>query len=100
MGIKSIVKTGNMINYNNFTIEDFFHDLNFRKWILNPDQEIDLFWEKWLLDHPAKNKEVQIAREMVKAFHIWDVNWSKKEKVNLWKKILASNSKNCNKKEL
>ena len=80
------------MSYKNYTIEDFFHDPNFREWVLNPDPEVNYFWEKWLLSHPSKRKDVQIARKMVKTFHIADVEWPKNRKDNLWEKITESTS--------
>jgi transmembrane sensor len=79
------------MSYNHFTAEDFFHDSNFRKWVLQPDPELNIFWEKWLLNHPNKKEDVALARKMIKAVQIDEYEWSDIRKKSLWQRILLSN---------
>jgi len=38
----------------NYSINDFLLNESFRKWILEPDEEVNIFWEDWLHAHPDK----------------------------------------------
>jgi hypothetical protein len=37
-----------------YSVEDFVLDERFRKWIFHPNAKSNLFWEKYLDDHPGK----------------------------------------------
>ena len=93
------------MSYQQYTIEDFLHDPHFRKWVLNPDPDINFFWEKWLLNHPDRKKDIQTARKLVQTLHIKDPYWNKERKSKLWDKITETNNrilqadKNSNKNE-
>lgn len=46
----------------NYTVEDFVLDPEFRLWILSPNQESNIFWEKLLNENPSHFNNVKIAR--------------------------------------
>ncbi|MDQ6478251.1 FecR domain-containing protein [Dyadobacter sp. LHD-138] len=54
-----------MINYRNYTIEEFATDEKFRQWILDPSDETVLFWDNWLLENPDKRGTVNQATELL-----------------------------------
>jgi transmembrane sensor len=78
------------MSYKHFTTEDFFHDSNFRKWVLQPDPELNYFWDKWLIHHPDKREEVSLARKMVNAVQIEEYKWDENRKKSLWQRILLT----------
>jgi transmembrane sensor len=82
------------MSYKDFNAEDFFHDSNFRKWVLQPDPEVSFFWEKWLLNNPEKQEELAMARKMVKGVQIEEYSWSEEGKNKVWKRIQDTNQSN------
>lgn len=78
------------MGYHLYTPEEFFHDPNFRKWVLNPDAEIQLFWENWVLNHPEKDDDVAIAKKMVKSIQMEEYEWDIGRKNALWRWISFS----------
>ncbi|MCF0054245.1 FecR family protein [Dyadobacter sp. CY356] len=53
------------MNYLLFEPEDFALDEFFCRWVLEPTPESEIFWRDWLNDFPGKNKEIEIARQLV-----------------------------------
>lgn len=53
------------MDISNYTAEDFVLDPSFRKWVLTPNAETNLFWERLLAANPSKYKEAEDAREIV-----------------------------------
>lgn len=53
------------MGYRNYAVEDFVLDPQFRKWVLNPDEELDHFWKGWLAEHPEKADFLREARELI-----------------------------------
>jgi len=49
----------------NYSLKDFVLDESFQKWILGPDDDLNIFWEDWLNLHPAKKQLVTEARSMI-----------------------------------
>lgn len=46
-------------------IEDFMLDLQFKKWVLNPQPETDEFWGKWLENNPNNKQKFLLAKELI-----------------------------------
>ena len=38
---------------------------DFKKWVLEPTHERDLFWKKWIESHPDKEDIINLAREFI-----------------------------------
>jgi len=53
------------VEYQNFSVEEFALDPYFKQWVLFPAQDSELFWIKWLLQHPDKKDTVEQARSIV-----------------------------------
>ncbi|GLU55873.1 FecR family protein [Dyadobacter frigoris] len=53
------------MNYLLFEPEDFALDEFFYRWVLEPTPESETFWRNWLNDNPGKNKDIEIARQLV-----------------------------------
>ncbi len=51
--------------YHQYEIADFLLDSEFVAWAKHPTRESDLFWQQWLLQHPAQAPVVQEARYWV-----------------------------------
>ncbi|MBE9462935.1 FecR family protein [Dyadobacter subterraneus] len=58
-----------MINYRNYSVEEFATDEKFRQWVLDPSGEVIHFWETWLLHNPDRHNTVNQATELVLGIH-------------------------------
>jgi len=75
------------MNYNLYDIEDFASDPAFRAWVLNPGQESDNFWERWLSENPDKKEAVEKAILLVKAFRFGEPVISPEQKQRVLERI-------------
>ncbi len=53
--------------YLKYTTEDFVLDKAFSVWVLNPDKENGLFWEKLIREHPEKTDQIKNAKLIIKS---------------------------------
>jgi hypothetical protein len=51
----------------NYSVKDFVMNESFQKWILEPDEEVNIFWEDWLNSHPDKEALISEARSTILA---------------------------------
>ncbi len=54
-----------MDKYQNFELNDFVWDSDFRSWVLNPTREDDVFWQNWIVDNQDKQPLINLARTVV-----------------------------------
>ncbi len=69
-----------MDRYQNFAIDDFVWDEQFRNWVLRPTREDDARWQTWLLQNPDKQIIIGSASSLVKAISPNTVNLPAAEK--------------------
>ncbi len=75
---------------NKYKLEDFLSDARFRDWVLNPTQESQLYWEKWMRTHPDHRELILSAREAILSFQFQKAEVvSPEEKEVLLKNILG-----------
>ena len=53
------------MDYHKIEIEELLSDPFFQQWVLSPTHESDLFWIKWLLEHPDKKDMIEEARSII-----------------------------------
>jgi transmembrane sensor len=53
------------MNYLSFEPEDFAADASFIRWVREPDEETEAYWQNWLQTHPYKVQDVALARQLV-----------------------------------
>lgn len=53
------------MTYKNYSDTDFIKDEFFVKWVSDPDEETDLFWKRWIANHPEKRKEIETAKKFI-----------------------------------
>lgn len=75
------------MDYSRFTVEDFVLDRKFRKWILSPDTETNMFWDEWLESNPHKLKTLQEAKAVVLQLPKVDYGWNDEKEDKLWQSI-------------
>ncbi len=54
-----------MLDYRNFSANDFAMDDFFREWVLQPNTLANAFWEKWLKEHPEQAPTIALAKKIV-----------------------------------
>ncbi len=72
-------------------LEDFLDDPNFIRWVKRPDDELQAFWQTWLVAHPDKKELLEEARHLVLMLHFETpapVQTEKEEvKKRLWQQL-------------
>lgn len=53
------------MDFDNYTSEDFALLHEFRKWVLTPTRDGNIFWSAWLKSHPEKRELIEQARRLV-----------------------------------
>lgn len=53
------------MNYQNYAVEDFLLDKKFRNWVEHPHEDLDVFWNDFLSNHPEKAEELMSAKEIL-----------------------------------
>ncbi len=54
------------MNYESYRAEDFAADISFRNWVNRADEEDQLFWDEWALNHPGKIPLMEEAVSIVR----------------------------------
>jgi len=55
------------MQYEDYAVQDFVLDSNFRRWVTDPDDIDDFFWEAFQKDYPGQTDSVHTAKQIVKA---------------------------------
>ena len=55
-----------MISGNQQNKADLIHNPDFVKWVLNPTEQSDQFWNDWLIENPSQKNELDQARFLIK----------------------------------
>jgi ferric-dicitrate binding protein FerR (iron transport regulator) len=74
-------------NYNKFTAEDLALDEKFQQWVLQPDQESNLFWKQFLTTFPDRKKVIEDAKQLILAAGLSGDAEADQAYLNTWKKI-------------
>lgn len=81
----------------NYTVEDFVLDPDFREWILHPDHESNIRWEKFLKKKPGCREHILAARRIVLYLEhkrIQPDELGDADKAEIWQKIKRGVAKN------
>ncbi|MEK6481669.1 FecR domain-containing protein [Catalinimonas sp. 4WD22] len=82
------------MSYSRFTVEDFVLDKYFRKWVLSPDEESNLFWQGWLQRNPDRIAMLQEARAIILRMPRINYGWNDELENSIWKSIVQSTKEN------
>lgn len=84
-----------MEKYRDYTAVDFLNDESFLRWISEPTQKENDFWNNFLKTHPYKKADIKEATLVFKLFYSRENKLALNEQYDLWKKIQdeAKNSK-------
>ena len=74
-------------NYSGFQLQDFLEDDFFIQWVINPNENSNLFWQSFQENYPQKKEVIQQAADMVKLYRqqVYFGNEDRKEPV--WQRI-------------
>lgn len=76
-----------MEKYRDYSAVDFLEDENFLRWLSNPTQEDNDFWNGFLKNHPYKKTEIKEATLIFNLFHLSENKLALPEQYELWKRI-------------
>lgn len=75
------------MDISNYTVEDFVLDLEFRVWVLSPNAESNILWERLLNEKPLHYNNVKVAREILLNLSIETHSITETESRKLWEVI-------------
>lgn len=75
------------MRYDDYTVEDFILDEDFRNWVLYPDQASRMFWLQWIEDHPHKVRLVEEAKSIILSAEDDEINIDESKNLESWEKI-------------
>ena len=58
----------------NKTYHSFLRDESFKKWVLQPDQESNQFWQEYMIAHPQEQEEINKARQVIRSIRFDEYN--------------------------
>ncbi|MBC9929374.1 FecR family protein [Chitinophaga qingshengii] len=73
-------------DYLSYTARDFALDEDFQQWVLQPATR-NVFWERWLQQHPEKEADIREARQLVQNIRFTPYQLSAGQKEALWDAI-------------
>lgn len=76
-----------MEKYLDYSAVDFLDDESFLKWLSNPTQEENDFWNAFLKNHPYKKAEIKEATLIFNLFYSRENKLALTEQYELWKRI-------------
>lgn len=76
-----------MEKYRDYTAVDFLNDERFTRWLTNPTQNENDFWNEFLKTHPHKKAEIKEATLVFKLFHSREEKLGLNETYEIWTRI-------------
>lgn len=73
-------------------IDDFVTDEHFKKWVLNPTDEIEEYWSDFLENNPKSKKAASEARNMIINFHFTSEDVSEKYEDRILANVLQKSN--------
>lgn len=53
------------MDFSNYSAKDLVLNESFQKWILDPDEETNAFWNDWITRHPHKTEIIDEAKALI-----------------------------------
>lgn len=76
------------MRYSNYEVEEFVQDEYFQKWVLDPDPMTEVFWNRWIADHPEKEETVLKAKKLLLLLNYDENKLSNAEFGEMWQNII------------
>lgn len=58
------------MNYSTYSVVDFAIDENFRRWVIDPSHDSDIYWQSFLAKNPDQRAVIDEARALVSRVHV------------------------------
>lgn len=75
----STIIMDNNINQNHTSIEDLIWDGDFRRWVLTSNDELDEYWNNWIIMHQDRIEDVVAAKQIVMSMSVKETPVSDQE---------------------
>jgi ferric-dicitrate binding protein FerR (iron transport regulator) len=75
------------MQYDGYSIKDFALDDHFINWVLNPNPEVNAYWEHWLKQHPEKKETLEEARRIILLARFREDRPSHQDVRQVWNRI-------------
>lgn len=66
----------------------YFEDKRFVRWVLQPDEALDHYWNYYLEKHPSERKEIELARLLISQLRSKEMSGSGTQSVELFSGII------------
>jgi transmembrane sensor len=76
--------------FEEYKVQDFLHHALFRKWVISPDHDTDIFWKKWLTANPDKQEIVDQARNVLLLIGFEEHEPTAEDQQEVWEKITTT----------
>ena len=83
--------TKSIINYQ--TSEDLVLDKEFLSWVLHPNNELNLFWEAFIVDHPEKEAQIRDAVLIIKSLQSYDKEVPQDRLIEIFQQVQKSDKR-------
>ena len=74
-------------DYSSFKAADFLLDDNFVRWVRTGDNEQNLFWLRWISEHPEQKEEIDTARRILLSLQIKEPTIHEETLKEEWQKL-------------
>lgn len=68
---------------------NYFEDEKFVRWVLNPNPQLDSYWETWFLKNPEKEKEANEARLLLLQLRSAEEKGKTEEAVSIYSDLIS-----------
>ena len=69
-------------------LSKYIDNKNFILWVFNPNEELELWWKQFGLEHPTEKRNIEVARNILLKFRTKDKELTEQEKIRLFSGIL------------
>ena len=73
------------------TVEDFISDEYFQRWVLENDQEAEVYWNRWMARYPKTVPVIKEARQIILSLNFKEDRPEEDRFQQVWKRIQAEN---------
>lgn len=80
-------------DFNTYNLQNLLDDQQFVNWILQPDQQLDLYWQGVISKYPHLSLPVQQARQIILSLQFKSVLMDPVEQAMLWQNIANQTTK-------
>lgn len=78
------------MDYKDYKVEDFVTDEFFIRWVKNPTEDSDAFWNAWLSKNPSRETDVKEARQIVLMLQFKEEKAPDDKFLEIWSGITTS----------